>query len=73
MLGSVGSPLQFIKKLTNEHFLVGNAYRVDVMYLGGIIDEFIDTEYLWSLDFRKGIMNVAVDIKKSFLAFLLPK
>lgn len=50
------------------------------MYLGAIVDDFIDTEYLWSLDFKKGIMNVAVDIKskftfieESFLAFLVSK
>lgn len=55
--------LKFIKKLTNEHFLVGNTFKVDVMHLGGIIDEFVDTDYLWSLDFKKGLSNVAVDIK----------
>lgn len=36
------------------------------MYLGGIIDDFIDTEYLWSIDFWKGILNVAVDIKSKY-------
>jgi len=33
------------------------------MYLGGIVEDFIDTEYIWSLDFKKGISNIAVDMK----------
>ncbi len=37
------------------------------MYLGGIVDDFIDTEYIWSLDFKKGISNIAVDIKSNTL------
>jgi hypothetical protein len=61
------SPLKYIKKLTNDHFLVGNEYRVDVMYLGGIIEDFIDTEYYWSLDFKKGISEVVVDTKSNFM------
>lgn len=39
------------------------------MYLGAIIDDFIDTEYLWSLDFKKGILNVAVDIKSKLILY----
>lgn len=49
--------------------MVGNAYRVDVMCLGAIVDDFIDTEYLWSLDFKKGILNVAVDIKSKYIFY----
>ena len=63
----IPSPLKYIKKLTNDHFLVGNEYRVDVMYLGGIIEDFIDTEYCWSLDFKKGISEVVVDMKSNFM------
>lgn len=77
-LTSFSNPLKFIKQLTNEHFLVGNQYKVDVMHIGAIIDDFIDTEYMWSLDFKKGISNITVDIKSKdaliqnvFLPFLL--
>jgi hypothetical protein len=37
------------------------------MYLGGIIEDFIDTEYCWSLDFKKGISEVVVDTKSNFI------
>lgn len=38
------------------------------MYLGGIVEDFIDTEYIWSMDFKKGILNVAVDIKSKLIS-----
>ncbi len=37
------------------------------MYLGGIVDDFIDTEYIWSMDFKKGISNISVDSKSKFI------
>lgn len=50
------------------------------MYLGGIVEDFIDTEYCWSLDFKKGISDIVVDTKSNFyfkaeclLAFVKPK
>ncbi len=36
------------------------------MCLGGIIEDFIDTEYVWSMDFKKGIFNIAVDTKSTY-------
>lgn len=35
------------------------------MYLGGIVQDFIDTEYCWSLDFKKGISDIVVDTKSN--------
>ena len=35
--------LKYVKRLTNEHVLIGNEDQIDAMSIGGIINEFVDT------------------------------
>lgn len=34
--------------------------------IGGIVSEFVDTEYLWSLNIKKAIYKVSIDFKSSY-------
>ena len=53
--------LRFIKKLTNEDVLIGNEDQLDVISIGGIVQNFVDTEFRWSLNIRKAIVQVGID------------
>lgn len=33
-----------------HHFLVGNEHQLDFISVGGLVNEFVDVEYFWSLD-----------------------
>lgn len=35
--------LKYVKRLTNEHVLLGNEDQLDAMCISGIIHEFVDT------------------------------
>lgn len=55
--------LQYVKRLTNEDFLVGNEDQLDGISVAGIIDGFVDTMHLWSINMNKAIHHVIVDPK----------
>ena len=57
--------IKFSKRLTNDHVLVGNEDQLDAMCISGIINDFIDTEFLWTLKIRKAIIQVAIDYKST--------
>ena len=61
--------IKFVRRLTNEHILVGNEDQVDAMCLAGIISDFVDTEYLWTIRLRKAIIQVAVDSKSRAVCY----
>lgn len=50
-----------MKRLTNEDFLVGNEDQLDGISVVGIIDGFVDTMHLWSININKAIHHVIVD------------
>lgn len=54
-----------MKRLTNEHVIVGNEDQLDAMNISGIVGEFVDTEFLWSLRLKKAIIQVSVDYKST--------
>lgn len=54
-----------MKRLTNEHVLLGNEDQLDAMSIGGIVSEFVDTEFFWSLKIKKAIIQVAIDYKST--------
>lgn len=43
--------------------MIGNETQIDAIWLGGVIDDFIDTEHIWSLNINKPILNVCIDAK----------
>lgn len=47
--------------MTNEDFLVGNEDQLDGISVVGIIDGFVDTMHLWSINMNKAIHHVIVD------------
>lgn len=55
--------LKYVKRLTNEHVLVGNEDQLDAMCISGIIHEFVDTEFLWSINIKRAILHMAIDLK----------
>lgn len=55
--------LKYVKRLTNDHVLIGNEDQLDAMCISGIIHEFVDTEYLWSLNIKRAILHMAIDYK----------
>ncbi|CAM6005942.1 unnamed protein product [Sphagnum balticum] len=62
-----GASLKYVRKLSNEHVLVGNEDQLDGMGLGGIVGDFVDTDFLWSINIGKAILHVTVDLKSNFL------
>lgn len=42
--------LKFLEKISEEHFVIGNEYQLDLIKIGGIIDNFVDVEYKWSIN-----------------------
>lgn len=36
------------------------------MGIGGVINEFVDTDFLWSLNIKTAIFALAVDYKSNF-------
>jgi hypothetical protein len=36
------------------------------MSISGVINDFVDTEFLWSINVKKAILHVAVDLKSKF-------
>ena len=48
-------------RLTNEDILIGNEYHLDAMFVGGVLEDYIDTCYLWSINSQAAIVDVAVD------------
>ena len=58
-----------MRSLTNDDFLVGNEDQLDCIQVGGILDGFVDTEYLWSMGLSKPILHVEVD-SRSKLYFI---
>ena len=59
--------IKFVRRLTNEHVLVGNEDQLDAMCISGIVNDFIDTEFFWTLKIRKAIVQVAIDYKSIHL------
>jgi hypothetical protein len=57
--------IKFVRRLTNEHVLVGNEDQIDAMGLSGIISDFVDTQFLWSLNVKQAIVQLAVDSKST--------
>jgi hypothetical protein len=55
--------LKYVKRLTNEHVLIGNEDQLDATCISGIIHEFVDTEFLWSINIKKAILQIAIDYK----------
>ena len=55
--------LKYVKRLTNEHVLIGHEDQLDATCISGIIHEFVDTEFLWSINIKKAILQIAIDYK----------
>ena len=61
------SPLKFVEKISAEHVLIGNEKQLDLINIAGISpSNFVDTEYLWSLNYHEEIHLVNVDQKSNF-------
>lgn len=56
-----------MEKITSEHFLIGNQNQIDLVFIGGVVGNFIDTESLWELNISKPIKNLAIDSKSNFI------
>lgn len=57
--------LVYLEKITSETFLIGNQNQLDLITISGIYDNLIDTDVNWSLNLRKKIKKLAVDIKST--------
>ena len=57
------SVLKYVKRLTNQHVLLGNEDQLDAMCISGIIHEFVDTQFLWSINIKRAILHMAIDYK----------
>ena len=56
--------LKFVERISPEHILIGNEKQVDLINISGITSSgFVDTEFLWSLNFREDIHLISVDNK----------
>lgn len=55
--------LKYVKRLTNDEFMIGNEDQLDGIQVSGIIDGFVNTEYLWSINLNKAISNVEIDAR----------
>jgi hypothetical protein len=45
--------------------LVGNEDQLDGIQICAIIDDFVDTEHLWSLNINRVILHLEVDLKST--------
>lgn len=66
MTDEPGLSIIFLEKITPEHFLIGNENQLDLIFIGGIVGNFIDTETLWELNIGRPIKNLAIDTKSIF-------
>jgi hypothetical protein len=44
-----GKRLTFVIELMQHHFLIGNENQLDMISVGGLVNEFVDVEFFWSL------------------------
>ncbi len=57
--------IKHLHKLTNEHFIIGDQDQLDVINVNCIVNDYIDSETIWSLNIGKKIIIVVVDIKSN--------
>ena len=62
-----GNTLTFLKKLSSEDVLIGNEDQLDAIWVGGVVQDFVDTEFRWSINLGQAILHVAVDVKSKYL------
>jgi hypothetical protein len=57
--------LKFLVSLSPEHFIVGNENQIDMIGFGGIVHDFVDTDFYWSFSLKTPIESISVDTKSN--------
>ena len=69
--GPAYSPLQFLHRLEHDSYLIGNGLQLDAISIS-VIDDYIETEHLWSFRAGQPILKLLVDDRRKVIVLVVP-